>query len=113
MTLPVTLNLVSRLDLTDSLSGKLIIVDESEDSAIVAEEVEGSKTRRQAKGSKAKAKAKHAPQVEQNKSRKARGTNEVSNCFITGAILKVFQQGPRNEWRQLGSSWQKGVSKYK
>ncbi|KAJ3845813.1 hypothetical protein EV368DRAFT_90051 [Lentinula lateritia] len=62
-------------DLTDSLSGKLIIVDESEDSAIVAEEAEGSKTRKQAKGSKAK--AKHAPQVEQSKPRKARGTNEA------------------------------------
>lgn len=89
------MNLVPCLDLTDSLSGKLIIVDELEDSAIVAEEVEGSKTRKQAKGSKGK--AKHAPQVKQNKPRKARGTNEVSNCFVTGAILKAFQQGHGNE----------------
>ncbi|KAJ4463203.1 P-loop containing nucleoside triphosphate hydrolase protein [Lentinula lateritia] len=75
-------------DLTDSLSGKLIIVDELEDSAIVAEEVEGSKTRKQAKGSKGK--AKHAPQVKQNKPRKARGTNE--DMAMNEGNLEVVEQ---------------------
>ncbi|KAJ3803777.1 P-loop containing nucleoside triphosphate hydrolase protein [Lentinula aff. lateritia] len=84
-------------DLTDSLCGKSIIIDESEDSATVAEEVEGSKTRRQAKGSKVK--AKHALQVEQNKPMKAKGMYEYSTKVLAtdeGNSEVVEKRVPQN-----------------